>query len=240
MAAGKAAEAISAHVTNLIALGLKTMFLNKLRLTSIALLFFGAAAATTVGVLAQSGARSRPMPLDQNNGAVPVNLPPDRRPDSTATPVPGSAPPYITQSRAMIVTRLEEELAEAQVRLDRTLNKVRSPDDPAAAHARKTVDALEQVLARIDAVLVDAVEAYPTMFDFSGGPAADSAKNQSADRPAGGMMGAIQQHRAPVLLEADLAEARKRLKWAEDQFKRGYIAKSVVDQERQNVRPTDL
>ena len=72
----------------------------------------------------------------------------------------------------MILTRLEEEVAEARARLDRTLRKFRSPDDPAVVRARETLEALVQRLDRIDRVLVDVVETYPTMVDFSGGPAA--------------------------------------------------------------------
>src|SRR5207245_1484015 len=54
--------------------------------------------------------------------------------------------------------------------LGRILRKVRSSDDPAVVRARRTVEALDALLARIDVVLVDAVERYPTMFDFSSIP----------------------------------------------------------------------
>jgi RNA polymerase sigma factor (sigma-70 family) len=185
VAAGKAVETISAPVAILIVEGLKTMFWNKLRLASIALLFFGAAAAATVGVLAQSGARSSREAQLETVPRLPAAAPADRQSPLTRAPEPQSAPAYITQSRAMIVTRLEEELALARARLDRTLGKVRSPDDPAAVHARNIVDALSGVLARIDAVLVDAVDAYPTMFDFSGGPAAVGSKDEANSPPPG-------------------------------------------------------
>ena len=85
-------------------------------------------------------------------------------------PAQAPAPAYITQSRAMIITRLEEEVAEARARLDRSLRKFRSPDNPAVVRARKTFEELVQRLDRIDRVLVDVVETYPTMFDFSRGP----------------------------------------------------------------------
>ena len=87
-----------------------------------------------------------------------------------ARPAPAPVPAYISHSRAMIITRLEEESAEAKARLGRILRKVPSPDDPAVVRARRTVEALDELLARIDVVLVDAVEKYPTMFDFSADP----------------------------------------------------------------------
>ncbi len=156
------------------------MFLNKLKLASIALLFFGAAAAATVGVLAQSGARSKPTPFFvQTNPPVAaafrsgwIRNPP---------PVLESAPPLITQSRATIVSILEEELAAARMRRDRALNRIGGHTDPAAMEAQKTVDALDQLVARIDDVLVDAVKAYPKMFDVSeekGGAAAQPGNSQ--------------------------------------------------------------
>ena len=82
----------------------------------------------------------------------------------------------------MIVTRLEEEVAEAQARLDRTLAKFRSPEHPAVVRASETLEALVQRLDRIDRVLVDVVETYPTMVDFSGDP---PNVDQNA-QPAGG------------------------------------------------------
>ena len=48
--------------------------------------------------------------------------------------------------------------------------RFRSPDNPAVVRARKTLEDLQQRLDRIDRVLVDVVETYPTMVDFSRGP----------------------------------------------------------------------
>jgi RNA polymerase sigma factor (sigma-70 family) len=165
-AAGKAlaVEVVSSRVAILIGEGLKTMFLTKLRMASAVLLLIGAAGAA--GVLAQSGTRpGASRAQDQPPGpAVPVQV-----------------PAYITQSRVMIVTRLEEEVAEAQERLDRSLRKARSPDDPAVLHARKTFEDLRQRLDRIDQVLVDVVETYPTMVDFSVGPPDSATVESDAD-----------------------------------------------------------
>jgi RNA polymerase sigma factor (sigma-70 family) len=180
LASGRAAGAISAGVTILIRQGLKTMFLNKLKLASIALLFFGAAAATTVGVLAQSGARFKPMPAGPTNSPASFALHGGRM--SAPPPAPESAPALITQSRATIVSVLEEELASARMQRDRALNRIGGHTDPAAIEAQKTVDALDQLVARIDEVLVDAVKAYPKMFDVSEGPAPVSSQNQSEDQ----------------------------------------------------------
>jgi hypothetical protein len=154
-AAGKALAVgvISSHVAILIEEVHKTMFLTKLKLASMVALLIGAAGAA--GVLAQPGPGSDASPAAD-------------RPQGPAARAP--APAYITQSRAMIIARLEEEVGEARARLDRSLRKVRSPDDPAVVRARKTFEDLQQRLDRIDRVLVDVVETYPTMFDFSGQP----------------------------------------------------------------------
>jgi RNA polymerase sigma factor (sigma-70 family) len=233
LAAGKGAEAISAPVIILIAEGLKTMFVSKLRLASIALLFFGAAAATTVGVLAQTKVHPMPRPMHAPDQPAPADARRDR--GNSALPADDSVPAYITHSRAMIVTRLEEELAEARARLDRTLRIVRSPDDPVAVHTRKTVDALNQILARIDAVLVDAVDAYPTMFDFSGGPAAVASQMQMMHSSNGPMVGGVKDPRTRGSLETEFRDAWNRLKWSEAQFERGYVSKSTVDLNRRRV-----
>jgi RNA polymerase sigma factor (sigma-70 family) len=167
-AAGKALAVgvISSRVAILIEEVLKTMFLTKLKLASVVLLIGVAGAA---GVLAQPGAGSDASPAAD-------------QPQGPAAP----APAYITQSRAMIITRLEEEVAEARARLDRSLRKVRSPDDPAVVRARKTFEDLQQRLDRIDRVLVDVVETYPTMVDFSGGPSDFAPSSQSATGPIRG------------------------------------------------------
>ncbi len=183
-ATGRAAGAISAGVVILFEQGLKTMFLNKLKLASIALLFLGAAAATAVGVLAQSGTRSKPMPQAQTNLPPSAALRGGRV--SNPPPAPESAPLLITQSRATIVSILEEELAAARMQRDRALNRIGGHTDPAAIEAQKTVDALDQLVARIDDVLVEAVKAYPGMFDVSEGKSGETAQpGNSQQRRAG-------------------------------------------------------
>jgi len=233
LAADRAAGAISAGVTILIEQGLKTMFLNKLKLASIALLFFGAAAATTVGVLAQSRARPKPTLEEQNRPPASTALRGGRKSDST--PASESAPALITQSRATIVSILEEELAAARMQRDRALNRIGGHTDPAAIEAQKTVDALDHLVARIDEVLVDAVKAYPRMFDVSEGPAPVSSQNQSIDRSTRRPVDATKDPLAEQPTDAQLTRALDRLMWAQDMLDRGYVAKSVVDLERRNV-----
>ena len=113
----------------------------------------------------------------------------------------------------MIITRLVEEAAEARARLDRTLRKVGSPDDPAVVHARKTFEDLQQRLDRIDRVLVDVVETYPTMFDFSGGPVDFVSSSQSATSSKGKPENAGSRHDDEPTVEADVTRAKDRAAW---------------------------
>ena len=166
---------ISTQVAILIEEVLKTMFLPKLKLAIAAVLFLGAAGAA--GVLAQQCAGSARKPaMDQTEmpAAESRQVP---EVDSSSAPVPA----YITQSRALILTRLQEEAAEARARLDRINRTGRSPHDPAVVHARKTFEDLQQRLDRIDQVLADVVEKYPTMVDFSEGPGMIAFTSQPGD-----------------------------------------------------------
>jgi RNA polymerase sigma factor (sigma-70 family) len=219
-AAGKALAVgvISSRVAILIEEGLKTMFLTKLRMATAVLLLIGAAGAA--GVLAQPGSRS---------GANPVPPTPDR--PAAPAPAPAPAPAYITQSRAMIITRLEEEVAEAGARLNRSRRKARSPDDPAVLRARKTFQDLQQRLDRIDQVLVDVVETYPTMVDFSSGPSDSAPTSQSPAGPVRNTENARRGHAAASTDEADLARRKDRAEWAKRMFDRGYVSKSQLDAE---------
>ncbi len=183
LASGRAAGAVSAGVIILFEQGLKTMFLNKVKLATIALLFLGAAALTTVGVLAQSGARSQPKFNVQTNSPVAAASRGERI--RNLTPALETAPPLITQSRATIVSMLEEELAAARMQRNRALSRIGGHTDPAALEAQKTVDALDQLVARIDDVLIDAVKAYPKMFEVSAGKSGDTGQpgNSQQGRP---------------------------------------------------------
>ena len=156
-------EVISVGVANLAQEVLQTMFLTKVKLTWAAVLIACALATGTAAVLGRQSDGSKPTSGADRPGAKRADIA-RAAPDNGAT----EAPAFIRQSRSMIITRLEQELAQANARLDRTLRRVGSPNDPAAVQGQKTVDEIESLLARIDGVLVDAVDRFPTMFDFSG------------------------------------------------------------------------
>ncbi len=178
VAAGKALALglISSRAGILIEEVLKSMVVTKLKLASVVVLVgtIGAAA-----VLAQQGPR--------REANYPGNRAPEGGSKESASPDRGGSgqaaagtPAYIRQSRALIITRLEEEVAEAKARLDRTLKKFESPDHPAVVRARETHEALVQRLEKIDRILVDVVETYPTMVDFSGGPGGIDSRTERA------------------------------------------------------------
>ena len=114
-AAGKALAVgvISSHVAILIEEVLKTMVVTKLKLASVVRAADrcrrGCGCARAAGTAASEREPRRRHRIRQATGVGSVRAP---------------APAYITQSRAMILTRLEEEVAEARARLDRTLRKV--------------------------------------------------------------------------------------------------------------------
>jgi hypothetical protein len=217
---------VSASTAQLTEEVLTTMFLARLKTVPLVVLMACALGAGAAGVLAQQGAAPDPKsPSDQFKAAA-TNA-------SGASPASDSesAPSFIKQSRVMIVTRLEQELRLAQSKLDRTLERVHSANDPEAARAKKTVDSLKQLIARIDMVLVEAVDRYPTIFDFSGGPsqpepdtthkdpptqqyresnAAQSNKSQAENGftryPDGSKQGQAQQRQGRQEFEGDLAE----------------------------------
>ena len=155
---------VSVSVANLAEEVLQTMFLTKSKLALAGVLIACTLTAGTAAVLGRQSDRSNPNPAADR---------PEPRTADIATPASAheatNAPDFIKQSRSMIITRLEQELALARTRLGRTLRRVSVPDDPAALQARRTVNEIESLLARIDGVLVDAVDRFPTMFDFSGG-----------------------------------------------------------------------
>jgi RNA polymerase sigma factor (sigma-70 family) len=222
---------ISTRVAGLIREVLMSLFLSKLKMASVVVLLIGAAGAA--GVLAQQRVGS--------TGNPQANVP--RQPGSAEPRVPpgadwpsATAPTYIRQSRGMIITRLEEETALARLRLERTLRRIGSPQDPAVVHARKTFQDLQQRLDRIDQVLVDVVETYPTIFDFSDGPA-DVA---SGVQPASGPIHKTHDEGSSLSAEASdqygRSQAEDRADWAKRMFDRGYISKSQLDSELVNTK----
>jgi RNA polymerase sigma factor (sigma-70 family) len=213
----QAVGVISSRVAILIEEVLTTMFLTKLKLAWVVVLLTGVAGAA--GVLAQQGARSNASPAaHQPQWPAAAESRRATGVDSALAP----APAYITQSRAMIITRLEEEVAEARARLDRTHRQVLSPDDPALVRARKTFEDLQQRLDRIDRVFVDVVETYPTMFDFSGGPSDFASSDQPAAGPIRKTQGAGNRQGIEPLNEADRARGKDRAERPKRKFNEGY------------------
>jgi RNA polymerase sigma factor (sigma-70 family) len=156
--------AVSVGVAKLAEEVLETMILTKWKITWAGVLIACALTGGTAAVLGRQYDGSKPSAAAGRADARSADFasPAGERASTTA-------PDFIKHSRGMIITRLEEELALARARLDRTLRRVASPDDPAAHQARRTVDEIEGLLARVDGVLIDVVDRYPTMFDFSGG-----------------------------------------------------------------------
>jgi RNA polymerase sigma factor (sigma-70 family) len=196
VAAGKAlsTSVISSRVAVLIEEVLKTMVVTKLKLASVVVLV-GALGAAGAGVLAQQGPRGNPgQGVDQRQPAA-DQVGARRAAAGEAAQAGSTTPAYIRQSRGLILTRLEEEVAEARARLDRTLRRFQSPEHPAVVRAQETLDALAQRLDRIDRVLVDVVETYPTMVDFSGGPGEGDPNAPAAGAKRQGQM--MQDQPAP-------------------------------------------
>ena len=214
------------------------MFLTKLKLASVVVLVMGAVAAA--GVLAQQrgGPAGNPGDNTQRGYFYRSGLP--QAVEWISAPVPE----YITQSRAMIISRLEAEAAEARARLDRTIRKVRSPEDPAVVLARKTFEDLQQRLDRIDRVLVDVVEAYPTLFDFSVGSSELASSKQPATNANGQTNESEDRFGGQSPDEADQSRAVDRVIWATRMYLKGYVSKAQLDSElanskRMNVRSED-
>ncbi len=219
---------VSTRVAILIEEALKIMFLSKFKLAATVVMIGAVGAA---GVLAQQRAGSaRIAPADQQQEATASESRQSPGTDSK------SAPAYITQSRALIITRLQEEVAESRARLDRIHRTGRSPGDPAVVHARKTYEDLQQRLDRIDHILVDVVETYPTMVDFSNGPGVLGFSSQPGDNSKR-QPGEIENRRDVMSTDpADLARARDRAEWARRMFEKGYVSRAQLDEEIENLR----
>jgi RNA polymerase sigma factor (sigma-70 family) len=197
---------------------IKTMFLTRIRTAAPLALLAGCLGLGAVGVFARQGP-------GQKDDVKPASAR-----GQSASKTAGAAPSYIRRSRAMIIERLEQELKVAEGRLDLTIANVRTPNDPAVLRARKTVDSLLGLLERVDAVLVDAVDDFPTIFDFSKAPAGPSA---SADeRPTGKAAEPKKPADPPAKSAYDahsLAQAAERRDWAAAMHAKGYVSKAERD-----------
>jgi RNA polymerase sigma factor (sigma-70 family) len=213
---------ISSQVARLAEEVQKTMFLTKLKVISMAVLVGGSLTAGAAGVLAQQGGTADTRPAYSGSATTRVHAAQEAS-ASQASP----AAPFIRQSRPMIVTRLEQEHALARDRLERTLRRVRSSTDPEVVQARKTVTALEDLLARIDVVLVDGVEKYPTVFDFSRGTT-DSSAAPSPSYGRGGSARINDTTDSQLPEDEELARARDRAKWVRRQRELEYLRDNMA------------
>jgi RNA polymerase sigma factor (sigma-70 family) len=222
----------SARVALLAKEVVKAMLLSKMKLVVGVVFIGGALALGASGLLAQQETR----PVERPEGDQSIRSASGTAGKAAGTDTP-AAPAYIRQSRTMIITRLEQELAVARERLDRTLRTARSPDDPVVIRARKTVEALENLLIKIDGVLVGAVDQYPTLFDFSGAPTAKvppPVPGGNSIRETRELGTRQDSSAASSYDENDLARARDRVKWASSMFQKGYVAKEQLDREIQH------
>ena len=168
IAVGKAPAVgmISSRVAILIEEVLRTMVVSKLKLASVFVLVIGTAGAA--GVLAQQGRRqARARRGSQSRQAIRTLA----RSHCAGTGVHHA----VTRDDPHAAGRGSRRGAGAAGTHD---SKFPSPDNPAVVRARETLEALAQRLDRIDRVLVDVVETYPTMVDFSRGPSYDKIIDQ--------------------------------------------------------------
>jgi hypothetical protein len=180
---------------------MKSMFVTRIKIGAAVAVLAGCLAIAAAGVFAQQGpghqTRRDPAPGSSDTARA-------------RTAETNVAPPYIRQSRKMIVERLEQELAAAKQRLERTARKVQSTTDPELLRARKTADTLAALLARIDEVLVDAVDQFATIFDFTSTKpiAAGDLKPVNLDLPAKTPPGAPPRQDASAKYLSDVTQQK--------------------------------
>jgi RNA polymerase sigma factor (sigma-70 family) len=244
---------ISLRTVQLVEEAIKSMFLTSIRNGVALVLLTGCLAIGAAGVFAQQGP-----PQQTGRELKQGSNDPARAGAASGEP----APRYIRQSRKMIVERLEQEVTLARERADRTSRKVQSSTDPELLRARKIADRIAGLLARIDDVLVDAVDEFPTMFDFTssetGGPSRQSVADQFAKAPAtasskydiknsnpasrsraaaaqsgpGPAPSPAYPTAGPAYDEHSLARAAEKLQWSGRMLEKGYVTKSQHDAER--------
>jgi RNA polymerase sigma factor (sigma-70 family) len=232
-----ATRLVSARVIQLFEEALKTMFLNRMKRGALMALVAGSLALGAAGVFAR---QDRP----QNESGPKLERGPAGKIGGTATgkaaAEEGGVPFYIRRSRTMIVDRLEQELKLAQERLDLTTANIRSPADPEVLRARKTVNSLAGLIDRIDTVLVDAVEEFPTIFDFSAsgpnpgssavpvrgrGVDEDRGRAQAPEKPRDGAAD-------PTYDEHSLAALAEKLEWSTRMFEKGFRTQAQRDADK--------
>ena len=144
------------------------------------------------------------------------------------------APAYVRRSRTMIVERLEQELNRTEGQLAEVTARTRSAENDAVAlHLRKTVAKLAGLLDRIDPVLADAVNEFPTIFDFTTPrdvhtPPAEQ-KDTVAPIPASRTTKPAEPAATPPYDEHSLATAAERVEWSRKMNEKGYVSNAERD-----------
>ncbi len=249
---------ISARTIHVVDEVIKAMVLTKMKIGMLVVSVAVGLAAGAAGVFAQQGpgpGGGQPASQRRAGGA--------NGPAQAAAPGSDPAPSYIRLSRKMIIERLESELSVAEIRLERTIQRVASPSDPEAVRARKTVEKLAGIMARIDTVLVEAVDEFPTSFDFSvtaadpgihadrtvkaraGGPPTDDVninhpgdvtrnkRPRSAPEQAPDPKQPDHPPQSPPYDEHSLAQAAERMERSRDLYKKGFTSKAHLDRDVQ-------
>jgi Sigma-70, region 4 len=219
---------VSARAVHLFEETIKTMFLTRMRLGAALALLAGCIAAGASGVLAQQDPRlTGAGPATKRTRAGEIS--------GTATGNAGAshrgAPSYVRRSRNMIVERLEQELKRTEAQLADVTARTPSPENDAVAlHLRKTVEKLASLFNRIDPVLADAVDQFPTIFDFT---TAQVERSATADRvqtvtpdPASASSKPAEPAATPPYDELSRAKAAERLEWARRMNEKGYVSKA--------------
>lgn len=212
LAAGQApgVSAITSRVAALTEEVLKTMLFPKLRIAALSLLTTAVLVAGTVsGFVQQRDGSARGPARDLPKGAKTVEA--DQGDEAGAT----SAPAYISRSRRMMIARIEEERQQANERLDRAVRAARPGDDAMIGQMRRTLNNLDDLLGRIDTVLVEAAEKYPTVFDFT----QESAEPKDAFQPIDG-------------LQTVYANAKAALDSAEKLHEKGFLSQKQLEAAR--------
>ncbi len=199
---------VSARAVHLFEETMSTMFLTKLKIGAALVLLAGCIAAGASGVFAQNPRQDAGQPARERSPSG----------SGTAAAATGkgiaghrNAPSYVRRSRKMIVERLERELDRIEGQLADVTARPRSPENDAVAqHLRKTITKLAGLLDRIDPVLADAVDEFPTIFDFA---------NEKWDQEL------------KTRIEAVTAAGADRVDWARRMFEKGYISKKAYDAE---------
>jgi RNA polymerase sigma factor (sigma-70 family) len=228
---------VSARVIHLFEEALKTMYLNRIKRGVAMALVAGSLALGAAGVFARQDRH-------QNGFGTVLERGPAGKTVGTATGKAavkeGGVPSYIRRSRTMIVDRLEHELKLALDRLDLTTANIGSPTDPEVLRARKTVDRLAGLLDRIDTVLIDAVEEFPTIFDFSAaGPNPGAGAVPVRGRGAADDRGRADVPEKPKAGAADrtydehsLAALAEKLEWSTKMFEKGFRTQAQRDADK--------